>query len=93
MINSEDIVKLIMEKNGKYFYISTDVIEPAIEIIRKYEIDKWEQYKDKYSGLMGGSQSVSYFDGEKMVGTSTDHLLSAGSAYWELLGLFAAKPD
>ena len=85
--------KPIMEKNGKYFYISTDVIEPAIEIIRKYEIDKWEQYKDKYSGLMGGSQSVSYFDGEKMVGTSTDHLLSAGSAYWELLGLFAAKPD
>ena len=62
-----------------------------MEIIRKYEIDKWEQYKDKMTGLMGGFQSVSYFDGEKMVGTSTNNMPGAGAAYHELMMLFAAQ--
>ena len=61
-----------------------------MEIIRKYEIDKWEQYKDKMTGLMGGFQSVSYFDGEKMVGTSTNNMLGTGAAYHELMMLFTA---
>ena len=43
------------------------------------------------TGLMGGCQYVSYFDGEKMVGTSTDHLMNAGLAYGELNILFTAK--
>ncbi len=85
--------KLVMDKNGKYFYVSSDVIEPAMEIIRKSEIDKWEQYKDNLTGIMGGSQTVYYFNGQDMVGTSTDHMPGAGSAYNELMMLFTVSPD
>ena len=86
-----DDKKLLVVRNKQRYFITADVIEPAMEIIRKYEIDKWEQYKDKMTGLMGGCQYVSYFDGEKMVGTSTDHLMNAGLAYGELNILFTAK--
>lgn len=59
-----------------------------MEIIRKYEIDKWEEYKNTLNGAMGGSRSVSYWDGEKMAGTSTDHMPGASGAYSSLYALF-----
>ena len=88
-----DDKKLLVVRNKQRYFITADVIEPAMEIIRKYEIDKWEQYKDKMTGLMGGYQSVSYFDGEKMVGTSTNNMPGVGGAYNELMMLFTAREN
>ena len=89
-INDE---KLLVVRNKQRYFITADVIEPAMEIIRKYEIDKWEQYKDKMTGLMGGCQYVSYFDGEKLVGTSTNNMPGVGGAYNELMMLFTAQSN
>jgi len=86
-----DDKRLILDNNGYFCYISTDVIGPAYEIIRKHGIDKWEQYKEHMTGLCGGSQSVSYLDGDKLAGTSTEHYLGTGSAYNALLALFSAQ--
>lgn len=80
--------QLILQNGNNFRFIPATVIEPAMEIIRKYEIDKWEEYKDRLTGLMGGSMSVSYMDGDKWCGTSTDHMLSAGAAYSALETLF-----
>ena len=80
--------QLIMQQGKTFRFIPATVIEPAMEIIRKYEIDKWEEYQGRMSGMMGGSQSVSYWNGEKMVGTSTDHMAGASGAYSALYGLF-----
>lgn len=85
--------QLILEQGGNLRFISAKVIEPAMDIIREYEIDKWEEYKGHMTGLMGGSQSVSYWDGEKMAGTSTDHMLNAGAAYSALNALFLTAPE
>ncbi|MCR5324100.1 MAG: hypothetical protein K6E85_12605 [Lachnospiraceae bacterium] len=83
-----DDTRLILEKDDMLRFIPTSVLEPAYEIIKEYEIDKWEEYKGCITGLMGGSQSVSYFDGDQLVGTSTDHMLKAGQAYSALRHLF-----
>ena len=40
------------------------------------------------TGLMGGFQSVNYWDGEKMVGTSTNNNPDSGVAYTALRNLF-----
>ena len=86
--------QLIMQRGENYRFIPATVIETAMEIIRDYEIDKWEEFKDRMSGQMGGSMSVSYWDGEKMVGTSTDHMDGAAGAYRALYALFiTAKND
>ena len=86
-----DDKKLLVVRNKQRYFITADVIEPAMEIIRKYEIDKWEQYKNNMTGLMGGCQYVSYFDGEKLVGTSTNNMPGIGGAYNELMMLFTAQ--
>ena len=88
-----DDKRLLVNKDEQYFYITTDVIEPAMEIIRKYEIDKWEELNKSHNGLMGGCQYVNYFDGEKLVGTSTNNTFNAGIAYSELFSLFMAKEN
>ena len=80
--------QLIMQHGKTLRFIPATVIEPAMEIIRKYEIDKWEEYKNSLNGVMGGSRSVSYWDGEKMAGTSTDHMPGASGAYSSLYALF-----
>ena len=87
-INDE---KLLVVSNKQRYFITADVIEPAMEIIRKYEIDKWEQYKNTMNGFMGGCQYVNYFDGEKMVGTSSYNMPGVGGAYNELMMLFTAQ--
>ena len=83
-----DDTKLILEKNNKLRFIPVSVLEPANEIIKKYKIDKWEEYKGHLSGMMGGRQAVSYWDGNALVGTSTDNTPNAGGAYFELMTLF-----
>ena len=87
-MNFDAFTQLIMRHGKTLCFIPTTVIEPAMEIIRKYEIDKWEEYKNSLNGAMGGSRSVSYWDGEKMAGTSTDHMPGASGAYSSLYTLF-----
>ena len=41
--------------------------------------------------MCGGSMSVSYWDGKKMNGCSTDIMASVAGAYNELLTLFSAS--
>lgn len=83
-----DDSRLILEGGDMRCFISASVLEPAYEIIKKYEIDKWEEYKDKFTGPMGGRRAVSYWDGSRLAGTSTDNMPNAGPAYSELLDLF-----
>lgn len=83
-----DDTRLILEDGNTFRFIPASVLEPAYEIIKKYEIDKWEEYKDHLSGTMGGRQAVSYCDGNQLAGTSTDNMPNAGGAYFELISLF-----
>lgn len=70
-------------------YIPADVIAPAYEIIKKYGIDRWKEYENCSSGVMGGSVSVFYKDGEELVGSTMDQMGSAvHAAYGELMQLF-----
>ena len=80
--------KLIMQQEKSFRFIPATVIEPAMEIIREYEIDKWQEYEGRLNGAMGGRQSVSYWDGEKLAGTSTDNMPGAAGAYSALYTLF-----
>lgn len=83
--------KLIMRRGKRYRFISSDVIGPAMKIIKKYKIDEWEKHRDKMPWMCGGSMSVSYWDGKKMNGCSTDIMASVAGAYNELLTLFSAS--
>ena len=87
--------RLILQQNESFRFIPATIIEPAMEIIRENEIDKWEEYKGHISGSigMGGSLSVSYWDGEKMAGTSTDYMAGAAGAYYDLAALFTAARE
>ena len=80
--------------NGKVtrHYISVDLISAAQEIIKKFGIDKWKNYENRLSGMMGGSVYVRYRDGNELVGSSMDHMGSAVvGAYFELMALFRKK--
>ena len=61
-------------------------IEPSLDYFELRR--RHEEYKNSLNGAMGGSRSVSYWDGEKMAGTSTDHMPDAGAAYCALKSLF-----
>ena len=83
-----DDTRLILEDGNTIRFIPASVLEAAYEIITIYRIDKWELYKGRLSGFMGGRQAVSYWDGSQMAGTSTDNMPEAGPAYNELRILF-----
>ena len=85
--------RLIMQRGENYRFIPATVIEPAMEIIRKYEIDKWEEYKGHLSGMMGGNRSVNYWDGGKMAGASMDQMPGVSGAYFDLKELFTTAQD
>ena len=85
--------QLIMQQGKTFRFIPATVIEPAMEIIRKYEIDKWEEYKGHLSGMMGGNRSVSYWDGGKMAGASMDQMPGVSGAYFDLKELFTTAQD
>ena len=80
--------QLIMQRGKRFRFIPATVIEPALEIIRKYDIDNKEKNKSLMPGICGGYQTVSFWDGAKMVGASTDDMPGAASAYYELMSLF-----
>ena len=86
----ELICETLKNGKGRRRYISSCVVEPAYEIIKKYGIDKWKEYENISSGMCGGSVSVRYRDGDEIVGSSLDHMGSAvADAYHELFALFA----
>ncbi|SFG10115.1 hypothetical protein [Oribacterium sp. WCC10] len=80
-----------MQRGKHYRFIPAAVIESALEIIKKYGIDKMDENKSLMPGVCGGSQSVSFWDGEKMVGASTDSIPGVSGAYYELIALFTTK--
>ena len=69
-----------------------EITGPALHIIKEYAINKWKDYENINNPMMGGSVSVMYRDGDKMVGSTMDHMGSAVSgAYWKLKLLFNGK--
>ena len=70
-------------------YISKDVIDPALNIIKEYGINKWKDYENTNTYLMGGSVSVMYRDGDELVGSSLEHMgFAVSGAYSKLMALF-----
>ncbi len=87
--DTELIFEYYCNGQTKLRYISADVIASANEIIKKYGIDKWRDYEHTVNGMMGGSVSVMYRDGNELVGSSMDRMGSAVyGAYSELMQLF-----
>lgn len=81
--------QLLFDNNGNRRLISSDVIEPAMEIIRKHKLNDPDS-KDKASaGIMGGSFYVGFKDGDKYMVTSLqDYGFVVQTAHYELMGLF-----
>ncbi|WP_036610698.1 hypothetical protein [Oribacterium sp. P6A1] len=85
--------QLITERGKHYRFIPATVIESALEIIKKYGLDKKDENKSLMPAVCGGSQSVSFWDGEKMVGASTESMPGVSGAYYELMTLFTTTSD
>ena len=82
--------ELLFDNNGKRSLISIDVIEPAMEIIRKHRLND-PDFKDKAAAaIMGGNVFVGFKDGDKYVGTSLQEQgFEVQAAHHELMGLFS----
>ena len=81
--------QLLLDCNGKRRLISTDVIEPAMAIIRKNRLDDPDFKDPSAMGIMGGSVSVGFKDGDKYVQTSLQTQgFAVTNAQNELMGLF-----
>ena len=81
--------ELLFDNNGKRSLISIDVIEPAMEIIRKHRLND-PDFKDKAAaGIMGGDVFVGFKDGDKYVSTSLhEQGFAVQNAEYELKKLF-----
>lgn len=82
--------QLLFDNNGDRRLISSDVIEPAMEVIRKHKLNDTDS-KDKASaGIMGGSYSVGFKDGDKYtVASLQEYGFAVQAALYELLNLFS----
>ena len=79
--------RLLFDNNGERRLISTDVIEPAMEIIRKNRLDD-KDFKDPMP-IMGGSVYVGYKDGDSYVQSSLQEKgYAVTTAQGELMNLF-----
>lgn len=81
--------ELVLEHGGEQRLISTDVIEPAYEIIRKNRLDD-PDFKDPVgAAMMGGTANIGFKNGDQWVNASMyDKGNAALSAYYGLMGLF-----
>lgn len=87
--DAELIYVIFTDGNAKYKLLPKDIIGPALDIIKGFGIDKWKDYENINNPMMGGSYSVMYRDGDKLVGSTMDHMGSAVSgAYSKLMDLF-----
>ena len=79
--------QLLFDNNGKRRLISTDVIEPAMEIIRKHRLDD-RNFRDP-NGVMGGSVNITFKDSDSYIHTSLQEQgYAVTSAQGELMELF-----
>ena len=87
--DTELICVIFNDGKSKYKLLPKDIAGTALNIIKEYGIDKWKDYENINNPMMGGSVSVMYRDGDKMVGSTMDHMGSAVSgACWKLMLLF-----
>lgn len=87
--DAELICVIFNDGKAKYKLLPKDIAGTALNIIKEYGIDKWKDYENINNPMMGGSVSVMYRDGDKMVGSTMDHMGSAVSgACWKLMLLF-----
>ena len=80
---------LMLDDNGKRRLIPTDVKEQAMEIIRKNKLDDPNFTDPSAMGIMGGSVSISFKDGDKYTQASMQKQgFAVTNAQNELMGLF-----
>ena len=81
--------QLLLDCNGKRRMISADVLKPAMEIIRRYRLDDPDFKDPSAMGIMGGSVTVGFKDGDRFVNTSLQTQgFAVLNAENELRGLF-----
>ena len=81
--------QLLLDCNGKRRMIPADVLESAMEIIRKYRLDDPDFKDPSAMGIMGGSVYVGFKDGDRFVQTSLQTQgFAVTNAENELMGLF-----
>ena len=81
--------ELLMDNNGTRKLISADVIEPAMEIIRKNRLDDPDFTDPSAMGIMGGSVSVTFRKDGKYIQTSLQKQgFAVTNAEGQLRGLF-----
>ena len=80
---------LLLDDNGKRRLIPNDVKEQAMEIIRKNRLDDPDFTDPSAMGIMGGSVSISFKDGDKYTQASMQKQgFAVTNAQNELMGLF-----
>ena len=81
--------QLLIDCNGKRRLISADILEPAMEIIRRNHLDD-PDFKDPYAmSIMGGSVCVGFKDGDRFIQTSMQTKgFAVKNAQSALMGLF-----
>lgn len=81
--------QLLIDCNGKRRLISADILEPAMEIIRRNHLDD-PNFKDPSAmSIMGGSVCVGFKDGDRFIQTSMQTKgFAVTNAQSELMGLF-----
>ena len=81
--------QLLLDNNGKRRLIPAEVKEQAMEIIRKNKLDDPDFTDPSAMGIMGGSVSIGFKDGGKIVQTSLQKQgFAVTNAQNELMGLF-----
>lgn len=79
--------QILFDNNGQRRLISADVIEPAMEIIRKHRLDD-PNFKEP-TGIMGGSVNVSFKNGDSYIHTSLQEQgYAVSAAQCALMALF-----
>ena len=81
--------ELLLDINGKRRLIQAEVKEQAMEIIRKNRLDDPDFTDPSAMGIMGGSVSISFKDGDKYTQASMQKQgFAVTNAQNELMGLF-----
>ncbi len=81
--------QLLLDCNGKRRLISADVIEPAMEIIRKNKLDDPDFKDPSAMGIMGGSVCIGFKIGDRFMKASMQEKgFAVTNAQNELMGLF-----
>lgn len=81
--------QLLIDCNGKRRLISVDILEPAMEIIRRNHLDDPDFKDPSAMSIMGGSVCVGFKDGDRFIQTSMQTKgFAVTNAQSELMGLF-----